>query len=455
MTAMAILAVALLGASPVAVAATGAPSAASPSKGARTAVQVAQAVDPLVVSGPLRIAPGEKAAFPVTVAPGAAPSGRYVLIYQAPAWLTFSSGERIGRGVWLLEKAKLAEIEVVLASDATGQHAITVGAVDTAGAVEWQTPLTIEVAPAGTTVAVATEPPAVAPVAPVAPAAPTEPVAPPAAAAAPQPEPVEPAPGPPSGPPAVTWESLVNNRVPAPIPAVPATPRAVAKAPTGNLTDDQKLATAKHLVRECTTCHNLFGQDVGIPVMVGLTVYRFLDIMHAYRTKKREHQLMQVIAQSLSEEETEALAMYLSRIKPAAGGNTAGGAAGQANADQAGAAAGPGGADAAPVLPAVKKLATDAKTIERVARWVQRGEEMLDAGDIAQARLLLQRATEYGHARAAMLMATSYDPNALPWKAGTGLVAEPLLAHRWYVVAKELGAGDEVDRRLADLPIPR
>ncbi|MGE0855892.1 MAG: hypothetical protein AB7L18_07380, partial [Hyphomicrobiaceae bacterium] len=161
----------------------------------------------------------------------------------------------------------------------------------------------------------------------------------------------------------------------------------------------------------------------------------------------------QVIAKSLTEEQTRALALYLGRIKPAAPSDaTAANPLGPSSPAPSSPGAPPSSPfEAAPSAAPVKRI-TDDKTAARVARWIERGEAMLNAGDIAQARLLLERATEYGNPRAAFLMATSFDPNALPWRTGMGLVAEPLKAKRWYVMAKNLGAGSEADQRLADLP---
>lgn len=77
---------------------------------------------------------------------------------------------------------------------------------------------------------------------------------------------------------------------------------------------------------------------------------------------------------------------------------------------------------------------------------------MIDDGNVSSARLLLKRAAELGDARAAFMIAPSCDPNVLRRDPMTGLVAEPLKARKWYLEAKALGAGPEVDRRRSALP---
>lgn len=392
------------------------------------------ATAPLLVDGPVRGAAGGSASLPVRIAPGAKSRGRYVVVLKAPDWLSFRGGEQIGAGMWLLDRDRLDSVTMAFAGGAVGQVELSLGLGGKTGAIDNVTPLRVEIAaPAAATVpattgAIADAEKAITPPAPVA-ATRTAQAAPPDAPA--------------NAPAGFTWEKLIGGDKPAaaPAPAQPAKPAAAA----GGKSEAELIQEAKHLVRECTTCHNLYGQDVGIPVMVGLTVDRFLDTMDLYRREKRDHKLMQVISKSLSEEETKALALYLSRIKPAAPSDVAGGGLARMPAPETQASA------QQPMTVAKREI--DDKTRERIARWLKRGEQMLEAGEIAQARLLLERATEFGDPRAAFLMATSFDPNALPWRPGIGMVAEPLKARRWYLLAKSLGAGAEADQRLADLQI--
>ena len=55
----------------------------------------------------------------------------------------------------------------------------------------------------------------------------------------------------------------------------------------------------------------------------------------------------------------------------------------------------------------------------QIALWVKRGEEFIAVGDFVSARLMFQRAAEKGSAKAAFMLAETYDPAALdtsaPW----------------------------------------
>ena len=392
----------------------------------------------VVIDGPVLGAPGDSAALPVRIAPGAKARGRYVVVLKSPDWLSFRGGEQIGSGMWLLERDKLDSVRMVFSSKAAGEAELSLGVGGKTGAIDGVVALRVAVGPTTSTPAPATgtvgeRSDAIQAPAPVA--------APRVAQAAPADPPAPVAPG------GFTWEKLIGGNKPGTAPAQPAPAKPAAAASTKSEAD--LIQDAKHLVRECTTCHNLYGQDVGIPVMVGLTVDRFLDTMDLYRREKRDHKLMQVISKSLSEEETKALALYLSRIKPASPTDTSGGGGAMARMPAAETQA----TSQQPMSVAKRDL--DDKTRDRLGRWLKRGEAMLNAGDIAQARLLLERASEFGDARAAFLLGTSFDPNALPWRSNIGMVAEPLKARRWYLLAKSLGAGDEADQRLADLPVPR
>lgn len=409
----------------IAVAALGACALASPLalQGAYPRAEAQQAAAPLSIAGPVEVQAGSSVPLPVKANAAAPVSGRYVVIYNAPGWLSFSNGQNVGDGIWLVERDRLADVKMTVVAGASGEQELTIGSGNRSGAIDWEERLLVKVK------AAAAE------------------AAPPAAErrvaqANPQP----------SGP--VTWDKLLDGKSapaypqPGQEPPPPPPPPAAETGPKKS--DAELLAEAKHLVRECTTCHSLYGQDDGIPVMVGLTVDRFMDTMDSYRREKRDHKLMQVTAKSLTEEQTRGLAMYLSRIKPAAPSDVA--ASGTGTAATGGSAGGT--AAGAPAAQFVKREA-DSATLARVARWIDRARSMLDNGDIAQARLLLERAAQYGDPQAAFLLATSFDPNALPWRTGMGLVAEPLKARRWYLVAKSLGGGAEIDARLAELPAAR
>lgn len=76
-------------------------------------------------------------------------------------------------------------------------------------------------------------------------------------------------------------------------------------------------AFGQYLSSECVTCHQLSGRFDGIPPIVGWPEDSFVQIMNEYKTKKRDHAVMQTIAGRLSPEEIAALAAYFGSIAPA------------------------------------------------------------------------------------------------------------------------------------------
>jgi TPR repeat protein len=77
-----------------------------------------------------------------------------------------------------------------------------------------------------------------------------------------------------------------------------------------------------------------------------------------------------------------------------------------------------------------------------IALFVRRGEELLSAGDLSGARILLQHAAKAGNAHAALLLGATYDPTLLnPFAAGNG-ATDVALARAWYAIARELGSPD-------------
>lgn len=71
----------------------------------------------------------------------------------------------------------------------------------------------------------------------------------------------------------------------------------------------------EYLSSECKTCHQASGSDDGIPNIVGLETEAFVTAMHAYRTKFRESQVMQLVAGRLNDEEIAALAAYFGDLE--------------------------------------------------------------------------------------------------------------------------------------------
>jgi cytochrome c553 len=76
-------------------------------------------------------------------------------------------------------------------------------------------------------------------------------------------------------------------------------------------------ALGEYLSNECVACHQISGKPVGgIPPIVGVPEDQFLVLMHAYRDKLRDNEVMQSIAGRLSDGEIASLAAYFSSIQP-------------------------------------------------------------------------------------------------------------------------------------------
>jgi hypothetical protein len=90
---------------------------------------------------------------------------------------------------------------------------------------------------------------------------------------------------------------------------------------------------------------------------------------------------------------------------------------------------------------------------EQIALWVKRAEDFTAAGDFVSARLMLQRAAETGDAKAALMLAESYDPNVLSLLRAKGVAPDIAMARLWYEKAKALGS-PEAQRRLERLDQP-
>jgi hypothetical protein len=88
----------------------------------------------------------------------------------------------------------------------------------------------------------------------------------------------------------------------------------------------------------------------------------------------------------------------------------------------------------------------------RAEKSLTRGERDLQDGNIALARLSFRRAAEAGIARAAFLLAATYDPRELASLGAVGVQPDPALARRWYERAHLLGEPEAKGRlaRLAD-----
>ncbi len=84
---------------------------------------------------------------------------------------------------------------------------------------------------------------------------------------------------------------------------------------------------------------------------------------------------------------------------------------------------------------------------DEVAALLKRGEGFIASGDLASARLVLQRAAESGEAQAALSLAGTFDPIVLDKLGLQGQKADIEKARIWYQRAQELGSA-AASRRL-------
>jgi TPR repeat protein len=78
---------------------------------------------------------------------------------------------------------------------------------------------------------------------------------------------------------------------------------------------------------------------------------------------------------------------------------------------------------------------------------MKRGRDLIAAGDVASARLILTRLSDSGSAEASLLLARTYDPAELAKSRLLGAVADVAKARSWYLRAAEQGS-PEASRRI-------
>ncbi len=102
----------------------------------------------------------------------------------------------------------------------------------------------------------------------------------------------------------------------------------------------------------------------------------------------------------------------------------------------------------APAAPAVApSRRIDAAELDSL---MTRARAMLASGDIAAARLLLERAAEGQDPAAALMLAETYDPAVLGSQDIRNITSDPAMARNWYQRAAQLGSTD-AQRRLSQL----
>lgn len=107
---------------------------------------------------------------------------------------------------------------------------------------------------------------------------------------------------------------------------------------------------------------------------------------------------------------------------------------------------------APPEPPPPAKTLPPAKTFDAdtLAALMARARSLMTVGDIAAARLLLERAANAQDATAAFVLAQTYDPAVLGTKDTRSITADAAAARDWYRKAAQLGSA-EAQQRLTQL----
>jgi hypothetical protein len=87
---------------------------------------------------------------------------------------------------------------------------------------------------------------------------------------------------------------------------------------------------------------------------------------------------------------------------------------------------------------------------DELANLLKRAKGLIAVGDIAPARLLLERAADAQEASAALLLAQTYDPAVLGAQDMRSITPDPARARDWYQKAARLGSAD-ARQRLAQM----
>jgi TPR repeat protein len=98
-------------------------------------------------------------------------------------------------------------------------------------------------------------------------------------------------------------------------------------------------------------------------------------------------------------------------------------------------------ADPVVAAPTVRRLDP-----EELAALLKRAKSLIAVGDIAPARLLLERAADAQEASAALLLAQTYDPSVLGTQDMRSITPDPAKAREWYQKAARFGSRDAQQR---------
>jgi hypothetical protein len=103
-----------------------------------------------------------------------------------------------------------------------------------------------------------------------------------------------------------------------------------------------------------------------------------------------------------------------------------------------------------PASPQPEAIAARRIAPDELDMLMKRARSMLAVGDIASARLLLERAADADEAAAAFLLAQTYDPAVLGTDDTRNVTPDPAMARKWYEKAVRFGSAD-AQQRLAQM----
>jgi TPR repeat protein len=113
-------------------------------------------------------------------------------------------------------------------------------------------------------------------------------------------------------------------------------------------------------------------------------------------------------------------------------------------------ASAPPAAASAPPVPAPAPQPTLAISQDEITALLKRGRDLIAAGDVASARLVLTHLADSGVAEASFVLATTFDPAVLETLRVVGMKADPAKAKAWYSRAADQGS-QEAKQRLQAL----
>jgi hypothetical protein len=100
--------------------------------------------------------------------------------------------------------------------------------------------------------------------------------------------------------------------------------------------------------------------------------------------------------------------------------------------------------------PPARQVAARQLDADELETLLKRARALIEIGDIAPARLLLERAADAQQAGAALLLAQTYDPTVLGTPDMRSITPDPAMAREWYQKAARLGSRD-AQTRLAQM----